>query len=95
MITIPATLPLEVALVLLVTGLYGFWIWSRLRVGRYDALFCSVGIIFMQLISSFRAQDTWAALAATGYHIALVCAVYSISRGMQKDTQVKVNVRVK
>lgn len=93
MISIPATLPIEIALVLLVSGLYGFWIWSRLRVGRYDALFCSVGIIFMQLISTFRADNPAAALFATGYHIALLFAVYSVNKGLQKPSDVKVRVK--
>jgi hypothetical protein len=85
---------LEIGLVILVSAVYAAWIWSRLRIGRYDALTCSVGIILMQLIASFRAENLAMSLAAVVYHIALVAAVFSAHRGLIREKE-KAKVKVK
>ena len=72
------------AVILVVSAVYTGWLWSRLRIGRYDALFCSVGIICFQLIAAFSTQDPPLALVATVYHAALVGGVFSVSRGLRK-----------
>jgi hypothetical protein len=65
-----------------------------LRIGRYDALACSAGIIVMQLIASFRTADVPMSLVAVGYHVALVGAVFSTYRGYSKEKE-KVKIKVK
>jgi hypothetical protein len=84
------SLPMQVATVLIVSLIYGFWLWTRLRIGRYDALWCSALITSMQFMSAFRSEDPPLALIATFYHAALVVAVFSASRGLRKaGTQVE------
>ena len=78
------SLPITVAVVLVVSIVYIGWLWSRLRIGRYDALFCSIGIICMQLIASFNTTNPPLALLATAYHAALVGAVFTVSRSLRK-----------
>jgi hypothetical protein len=72
------------AIILVVSAVYTWWLWSRLRIGRYDALFCSVGIICFQLIAAFTTQNPPLALVATVYHAALVGGVFTASRGLKK-----------
>jgi hypothetical protein len=74
----------EVAAVLVVSAAYGWWLWTRFRVGRYDGLCCSAGIVCMQLISAFQAQNPPLALVATMYHVALVGAVFTASRSLAR-----------
>jgi len=88
------SLPFQVVLVLLVSAAYAAWIWSRLSIGRYDALICSAGIIVMQLIASFRTADVPMSLVAVAYHFALVGAVFSTYRGYAKEKE-RVKVKVK
>jgi membrane-anchored protein YejM (alkaline phosphatase superfamily) len=76
--------PIMVAVILLVSVVYTAWLWSRLRIGRYDAIFCSVGIICFQLIAAFTTQNTPLALVATMYHAALVGGVFTASRSLKK-----------
>ena len=52
------------AVVVIVSVAYAAWLWSRLRVGRYDALCCSIGIICFQLIAAFTNQNPPLALVA-------------------------------
>ncbi|MFL5734850.1 MAG: hypothetical protein ACJ78Q_16965 [Chloroflexia bacterium] len=72
------------AAILVVSAVYTAWLWSRLRIGRYDALFCSVGIICFQLMAAFTTQNPPLALVATAYHAALVGGVYTVSRSLKK-----------
>ena len=76
--------PIMVAIILVVSAVYTGWLWSRLRIGRYDALFCSVGIICFQLIAAFSTQNPPLALVATVYHAALVGGVFTVSRSLKK-----------
>ena len=78
------SLPIMVAVVLIVSVAYTAWLWSRLRIGRYDALFCSLGIICFQLLAAFTTKDPPLALIATVYHAALVGAVFTASRSIPK-----------
>ena len=79
-----SSLPIMVAVILVVSVAYIAWLWSRLRIGRYDALFCSLGIICFQLIAAFSTQDPPLALIATVYHAALVGGVFTASRSIAK-----------
>jgi uncharacterized YccA/Bax inhibitor family protein len=76
--------PIMVAVIILVSAVYTWWLWSRLRIGRYDALFCSIGIICLQLIAAFSTQNPPLALVATAYHAALVGGVFTVSRSLGK-----------
>jgi hypothetical protein len=76
--------PIMVAVILLISVVYTGWLWSRLRIGRYDAIFCSIGIICFQLIASFTTQNPPLALVATVYHAALVGGVFTVSRSLKK-----------
>jgi hypothetical protein len=78
------SLPITVALVVVVSIAYGGWLWSRFRAGRLDALWSSAGIICFQLMFAFKTADPLLALVATVYHIALVAAVFSASKGVRK-----------
>jgi hypothetical protein len=76
--------PFMVAIILLVSAVYTWWLWSRLRIGRYDAIFCSIGIICFQLMAAFTTQNPPLALVATMYHAALVGGVFTVSRSLKK-----------
>jgi hypothetical protein len=76
-----------VAVILLVSAVYTAWLWSRLRIGRYDALFCSVGIICFQLMAAFTTQSPPLALVATVYHAALVGGVFTASRSLKRAVE--------
>ncbi len=71
-------------LVVIVSAVYAYWLWSRFRIGRYDALWSSGIIICLQLIYAFRAENPPLALIATAYHAALVAAVFTASKGLAK-----------
>ena len=87
------SLPFTVAAVLVVSVVYGYWLWSRLRIGRYDGLATSAVIICMQFMYAFRTDNLALALVAMMYHIALVVAVFSASKGMSKAKLATVKAR--
>jgi hypothetical protein len=78
------SLPFEVAAVLFVSIVYGYWMWSRFRAGRLDALFSSGLIICFQLLSTASTDNPGLALVATIYHAALVGAIYTAAKGVSR-----------
>lgn len=76
-------LPVQVVVVLIVSCIYGFWLWTRFRAGRLDALFSSGLIICLQLLSINRTDNPSVALVATVYHAALLVAIYSAAKGIR------------
>jgi hypothetical protein len=75
------SLPFMAAAVLVVSAVYGFWMWTRFRAGRVDALFSSGLIIGFQLLSVPHSDNVPLALVAAIYHAALVGAVFTFTRG--------------
>lgn len=78
------SLPFEVAAVLVVSAVYAFWMWTRFRAGRLDALFSSGLIVCLQLLSVAHTDNPALALIATFYHGALVGAVYTTAKSMPR-----------
>jgi hypothetical protein len=74
----------EVAAVLVVSALYGYWMWSRFRAGRLDALVSSGLIICFQLLSATGTEYPGLALVATIYHAALVAAICTAAKGISR-----------
>ena len=81
---------------------YATFLWINFRQGKYVMLWSSAGIILIQSLYAFGSPNIPAALAAAGFHGALVGCIFAMSRlagdvpsagGRGRRTLVRVPVR--
>ena len=70
----------EVLLLMFVCAAYAVFLWMNFRAGRYVMLWSSAGIVVIQIGSALGSSNVPAAIAAAGFHAAMVAAIYTATK---------------